>query len=168
MTTAQTERIHDTARSIRHDGLRVELGGEAARAMGRNESSGAEGAGILAALVILMMVFRSLLIPLKAAVLNLLSIGAALGAMTLVFQHGMLGAEAGPIEPWLPVVVFAAFLTRFLPGSVLPGTGPGTALCPGGVQCAAGSAGCGRAMARPKRIPRSWSEPCLNSSTSRG
>ncbi|MFE3203492.1 MMPL family transporter [Embleya sp. NPDC059237] len=59
------------------------------------------------AIVLLMMVFRSLLIPLKAAVLNLLSIGAALGAMTSVFQHGMLGAEAGPIEPWVPVVVFA-------------------------------------------------------------
>ncbi|MYS81412.1 MMPL family transporter [Embleya scabrispora] len=59
------------------------------------------------AIVLLMMVFRSVLIPLKAAVLNLLSIGAALGAMSLVFQHGMLGAEAGPIEPWVPVVVFA-------------------------------------------------------------
>ncbi|MET7297837.1 MMPL family transporter [Embleya sp. NPDC005575] len=58
-------------------------------------------------IVLLMVVFRSILIPLKAAVLNLLSIGSALGAMSLVFQHGMLGAEAGPIEPWVPVVIFA-------------------------------------------------------------
>lgn len=38
--------------------------------------------------LLLMAVFRSVLVPLKAALLNLLSIGAALGAMTLVFQDG--------------------------------------------------------------------------------
>ncbi|ONK13447.1 MMPL family transporter [Streptomyces sp. MP131-18] len=58
-------------------------------------------------LILLMVVFRSVLIPLKAAVLNLLSIGAALGAMTLVFQEGMFGVEGGPIEAYLPVMVFA-------------------------------------------------------------
>ena len=58
-------------------------------------------------LLLLMAVFRSLLIPLKAALLNLLSIGAALGAMTLVFQHGWFGMEKGPIEAYLPVMVFA-------------------------------------------------------------
>jgi RND superfamily putative drug exporter len=58
-------------------------------------------------LVLLTVVFRSVLIPLKAALLNLLSIGAALGAMTLVFQEGMLGVEAGPIESWMPVMIFA-------------------------------------------------------------
>ncbi|MFB4318794.1 MMPL family transporter [Actinomadura sp. 21ATH] len=57
--------------------------------------------------LLLMAVFRSLLIPLKAALLNLLSIGAALGAMTLVFQHGLLGVEPAPIEAYLPVMVFA-------------------------------------------------------------
>jgi putative drug exporter of the RND superfamily len=45
--------------------------------------------------LLLMVVFRSLLVPLKAALLNLLSIGAALGVMTFVFQNGALGAEAG-------------------------------------------------------------------------
>jgi RND superfamily putative drug exporter len=54
-----------------------------------------------------MAVFRSVLIPLKAALLNLLSIGAALGAMTLVFQDGWFGVEPGPIEAYLPVMVFA-------------------------------------------------------------
>ncbi|WP_420079552.1 MMPL family transporter [Streptomyces sp. JL4002] len=58
-------------------------------------------------LVLLMMVFRSVLIPLKAAVLNLLSIGAALGAITLVFQEGWFGVEPGPIEAYLPVMIFA-------------------------------------------------------------
>ncbi|MGP3968485.1 MMPL family transporter [Streptomyces sp. 6N223] len=58
-------------------------------------------------MLLLMAVFRSVLIPLKAAVLNLLSIGAALGAMTLVFGDGMLGVESGPIEAFLPVMIFA-------------------------------------------------------------
>ncbi|WP_174567474.1 MMPL family transporter [Actinomadura kijaniata] len=58
-------------------------------------------------LLLLMAVFRSILIPLKAALLNLLSIGAALGAMTLVFQDGWFGVESGPIEAYLPVMVFA-------------------------------------------------------------
>ncbi|TDC97222.1 MMPL family transporter [Actinomadura sp. 7K507] len=57
--------------------------------------------------LLLMAVFRSVLIPLKAAVLNLLSIGAALGAMKLVFQDGMFGMEGGPIEAYLPVMLFA-------------------------------------------------------------
>jgi RND superfamily putative drug exporter len=57
--------------------------------------------------LLLLTVFRSLLIPLKAALLNLLSIGASLGVMTLVFQEGLLGAGAGPIEAFLPVMIFA-------------------------------------------------------------
>jgi putative drug exporter of the RND superfamily len=58
-------------------------------------------------MLLLMTVFRSLLIPLKAALLNLLSIGAALGAMILVFQEGLFGIEEGPVEPWIPVMIFA-------------------------------------------------------------
>jgi putative drug exporter of the RND superfamily len=58
-------------------------------------------------MLLLMAVFRSVLIPLKAAVLNLLSIGAALGAMTLVFQEGWFGVEPGPVEAFLPVMIFA-------------------------------------------------------------
>ncbi len=58
-------------------------------------------------MLLLVLVFRSVLIPLKAAALNLLSIGAALGAMTLVFQEGLFGVQAGPIESFLPVLIFA-------------------------------------------------------------
>jgi RND superfamily putative drug exporter len=63
-------------------------------------------------LLLLAIVFRSILIPAKAAVLNLLSIGAALGVITFIFQDGhlasLIGVEAtGPIEPFLPVMLFA-------------------------------------------------------------
>ncbi|MGW4028735.1 MMPL family transporter [Streptomyces sp. NPDC004838] len=57
--------------------------------------------------LLLMAVFRSLLIPLKAALLNLLSVAAALGAITLVFQHGWFGVQPGPIEAFIPVMIFA-------------------------------------------------------------
>ncbi|MFE9255826.1 MMPL family transporter [Streptomyces sp. NPDC006879] len=58
-------------------------------------------------LLLLIAVFRSVLIPLKAAVLNLLSIGASLGTITLVFQKGWFGVEQGPIEAYLPIMIFA-------------------------------------------------------------
>jgi RND superfamily putative drug exporter len=57
--------------------------------------------------LLLMAVFRSVLIPLKAAVLNVLSIGASLGVITLVFQEGLFGVQPGPIEAYLPVMIFA-------------------------------------------------------------
>jgi RND superfamily putative drug exporter len=61
--------------------------------------------------LLLLVVFRSVLIPLKAALLNLLSVGAALGVTTLIFQHGALGGalgiEPGPIEAFIPVMIFA-------------------------------------------------------------
>ena len=63
------------------------------------------------AALLLLVVFRSLVIPLQAAVMNLLSIGAALGVTVAVFQHGWLGGlfgvEPGPVEAWLPVMLFA-------------------------------------------------------------
>ena len=66
---------------------------------------------VLLAAVLLLVVFRSLVIPVQAAVMNLLSIGAALGVTVLIFQHGWLGdlfgVQPGPIEPWLPVMLFA-------------------------------------------------------------
>lgn len=57
--------------------------------------------------LLLLSVFRSVLIAVKAAVLNVLSIGAALGAMRLVYQDGGLWADAGPIEAFMPVFIFA-------------------------------------------------------------
>ena len=46
------------------------------------------GGVVLGAFLLLMMVFRSILVPLKAAVMNLLSIGAAYGVVVAVFQWG--------------------------------------------------------------------------------
>jgi len=57
--------------------------------------------------LLLLSVFRSIAIAVKAAILNVLSIGAALGAMKLVFQDGRLGADSGPIEAFMPVFIFA-------------------------------------------------------------
>ncbi|TDD98088.1 MMPL family transporter [Jiangella asiatica] len=57
--------------------------------------------------LLLMAVFRSVWVPAKAAVLNLLSIGASLGVVTLVFGEGMFGVPAGPIEAFVPVMIFA-------------------------------------------------------------
>ncbi|WP_127503635.1 MMPL family transporter [Actinoplanes solisilvae] len=57
--------------------------------------------------LLLLLLFRSLLIPLKAAVLNLLSVGAAMGVVVLVFQRGAFGVAPGPIEAYVPVMIFA-------------------------------------------------------------
>ncbi|TCC49592.1 MMPL family transporter [Kribbella pittospori] len=57
--------------------------------------------------LLLMSVFRSIAIALKAAALNVLSIGAALGAMKLVYQDGRFWADSGPIEAFMPVFIFA-------------------------------------------------------------
>jgi RND superfamily putative drug exporter len=57
--------------------------------------------------LLLMWVFRSVWIAVKAAAFNVLSIGAALGVMTFVFQDGNFGAQSGPIEAFLPVFIFA-------------------------------------------------------------
>ncbi len=62
--------------------------------------------------ILLMAVFRSVLIPLTAALMNLLSIGAAYGIIVAVFQWGWLGevlgvTRTGPVESFVPVVLFA-------------------------------------------------------------
>jgi len=62
--------------------------------------------------LLLMAVFRSLLVPLKAVLMNLLSIGAAYGVVVAVFQWGWLAdligvGRAGPIEPFIPMMLFA-------------------------------------------------------------
>jgi RND superfamily putative drug exporter len=67
---------------------------------------------VLLAFVLLMAVFRSLLIPLVAAVMNLLSVGAALGALNAVFNWGWGGSiiglsGKGPIDAFIPVLLFS-------------------------------------------------------------
>jgi len=61
--------------------------------------------------VVLMMVFRSLLVPIKAVAMNIASIGAAYGMVVAVFQWGwgseLLGITGGPINPFIPLMLFA-------------------------------------------------------------
>ena len=61
--------------------------------------------------LLLMAVFRSILVPVKAAIMNLLSIGAAYGVIVMVFQFGwarqLFGVgKTGPIESWIPMMMF--------------------------------------------------------------
>jgi RND superfamily putative drug exporter len=66
---------------------------------------------ILLSALLLLVIFRSIVIPIQAAVMNLLTIGAALGVTVAVFQEGVgasvLGVQKGPIEAWVPVIMFA-------------------------------------------------------------
>ena len=61
--------------------------------------------------LLLMMVFRSLLVPLKAVIMNMLSIGGAYGIVVAVFGWGwgasLFNTAGGPIEPFLPMMMFA-------------------------------------------------------------
>jgi putative drug exporter of the RND superfamily len=69
------------------------------------------GVVVLLSALLLLIVFRSLIIPLQAAVMNLLSIGASLGVIVAIFQWGwlgsLLGIQKGPIESFIPVMLFA-------------------------------------------------------------
>jgi RND superfamily putative drug exporter len=69
------------------------------------------GVVLLASFVLLMVVFRSILVPVKAVVMNLLSIASAYGVIVALFQWGHLsgitGLADGPIEPWAPMMLFA-------------------------------------------------------------
>jgi RND superfamily putative drug exporter len=70
------------------------------------------GAVLLLSFLLLLFVFHSLIVPIKAVLMNLLSIGAALGATILVFQEGFLAgvlgvSKDGPVEAWAPMFIFA-------------------------------------------------------------
>ncbi len=69
------------------------------------------GVIVLLGSLLLMLAFRSVLVPLVAAVMNLLAAGASFGLLVMVFQWGwgssVLGAGTGPIESFLPVIMIA-------------------------------------------------------------
>ncbi len=69
------------------------------------------GVVVLLSALLLMIVFRSLVIPLQAAAMNLLSIGASIGVIVVVFQWAwfdrIMDVKAGPIESFVPVMLFA-------------------------------------------------------------
>jgi RND superfamily putative drug exporter len=97
-------------------GMRVYVGGVTAGAVDFANTLGHKlplfiGVVVLLSALLLMVVFRSLVIPLQAAVMNLLSIGAALGVIVAIFQWGwlggLIGVQHGPIESFIPVMLFA-------------------------------------------------------------
>ena len=66
---------------------------------------------LLAAFILLLFTFRSIVIPLKAILLNLLSVGAAYGVLVWVFQDGHLESSldfdsSGAIVSWMPIFLF--------------------------------------------------------------
>jgi RND superfamily putative drug exporter len=70
------------------------------------------GVVILISFILLMIEFRSLLVPLQAAIMNLLSVGAAFGVVVFVFQEGhglsLIGVDQPvSIESWVPLMMFA-------------------------------------------------------------
>jgi len=70
------------------------------------------GAVLTLSFLLLMAVFRSILVPLKAVVMNVIALGAAYGAVVAIFQWGWMASflgvtTTGPIEPFIPMMLFA-------------------------------------------------------------
>jgi RND superfamily putative drug exporter len=98
-------------------GIDVKVGGITATSIDVSERMAARlpwfiGAVLFLSFLLLMAVFRSLLVPLKAVIMNLLSIGAAYGLVVAVFEWGwfsdIIGIDkTGPIAPFIPMMMFA-------------------------------------------------------------
>ncbi len=98
-------------------GVDVKVGGQTASSVDFAEYLGGRlplliGAVLVLSFLLLMVVFRSLLVPLKAVILNLLSVSAAYGVIVAIFQWGWMKdlfgiGKAGPVEAWAPMMLFA-------------------------------------------------------------
>ena len=121
-TAPQDEATSDLVERLRDDilpttGIKVNVGGFTAGGIDfATYISGRLpiliGAVLILSFLLLMVVFRSLLVPLKAVIMNLLSVGAAYGVIVAVFQWGwglsLVGVDhAGPVEAWAPMMLFA-------------------------------------------------------------
>jgi putative drug exporter of the RND superfamily len=103
--------------SVAGTGVQVDVGGSTATAADISQGLSARlpifiGAVVVLSFVLLMLVFRSVHIPLNAAILNLLSVGASYGVVVAVFQwgwgKGAIGlSQRGPINFYLPMMMFA-------------------------------------------------------------
>jgi RND superfamily putative drug exporter len=95
----------------------VRVGGQTAASMDFSSYTGDHlplvmGVVLLLSFALLTLVFRSLVVPLKAVIMNLLSIGASYGILVMVFQWGWLKGligvpKEGPIDAWVPMMLFA-------------------------------------------------------------
>jgi RND superfamily putative drug exporter len=98
------------------NGVEALVGGETAGTEDFNDVTSANLPFVFAfvlgtAFLLLLVTFRSIVVPLKAIALNLLSVGAAYGVLKLVFQDGhgesLLGFEStGAVTSWLPLFLF--------------------------------------------------------------
>ena len=103
--------------ALRATDARVLIGGITASGIDTSDALASRlplfvGAVLAFSFLLLMAVFRSLFVPVKAVVMNLLSIGASYGVIVAIFQWGwgagLLGIEGGaPIEPFVPMMLFA-------------------------------------------------------------
>ena len=121
--SAQTETLVHTLRdrvipeSTAGTAVAAYVGGETAASIDASSYLSARlvwviGMVLLLAFLLLMAVFRSVAIPIKAVVVNMLSVGAAYGVIVAVFQWGWLGrvfsiGATGPIDPWIPIMMFS-------------------------------------------------------------
>jgi RND superfamily putative drug exporter len=119
---AQTENLVRHLRTdvippaVRGTAVEAQVGGETASSIDAASFLGHRlflviGAVLVLSFLLLMTVFRSVVLPLKAVIMNLLSVGAAYGVMVAVFEWGWLGSvigigHTGPIDPWIPVTMF--------------------------------------------------------------
>ena len=114
-TTQLVERLRDDA--LPATGIAVMIGGFTAGSIDFSSYLGDRlplliGAVLVLSFLLLMLVFRSVLVPLKAVIMNLLSVGAAYGVVVAIFQWGwakdLFGiGKAGPVEAWAPMMLFA-------------------------------------------------------------
>ena len=108
--------VHRLRSRIRSEGLDVHVGSVTAVAIDAADHVGARlpwmvAAVILLSFLLLLAVFRSVLVAIKAGIMNLLSIGAAYGVIVAIFQWGWLKdvvniGRPGPIEFWVPMLLF--------------------------------------------------------------
>ena len=96
-------------------GTTADVGGDVAATKDANDNLSTHaplvfGFVLAMAFLLLLVTFRSIVIPIKAIALNLLSVAAAFGVLTMVFQHGLGEAIGMPhtkgIASWLPVFLF--------------------------------------------------------------
>ena len=70
------------------------------------------GAVLVLSFLLLLVIFHSVVVPLKAVIMNMMSIGASFGAIVAIFQWGYLAnviglGKEGPVEAWAPMMLFA-------------------------------------------------------------
>jgi len=124
-TSPQSSQTETLIQALRHDvippvvahtDVNAQVGGETASSIDAANFLSQRlwiviGAVLALSFLLLMVVFRSLALPLKAVIMNLLSVGAAYGVMVAVFQWSWAGSligigEKGPIDPYIPVILF--------------------------------------------------------------